>query len=329
MSLFTELETQILANNKEIKIVFPEGWNTDIQKAAATVLEKLNGIIKPILIFRNKNELPSNLPDKITTFVIEDSDLSKYIEYIFEARKMKNITMEQATQLASQPNFLASAMVAMNEADGEICGIEYTTADTLRAALQIVKAHHDVKTVCSAFIMEKDDERLVFGDSSVNINPNYEELASIAKSIAQFSTSITRLKDVRVAMLSYSTDGSGKGESVDKVKQAYNLICLDESFINRYNVFGEIQFDAAYDINVMHKKAKKLNWNKPANVFIFPNIDAGNIGYKIAQRLGKYQAIGPTILGLNKPVNDLSRGASAEDVVKLAYLTAAQVIKNK
>lgn len=329
MSLYDEVITKIKEVNRPIKIVYAEGWNSEIIKAAKEVLSVAKGIIQPVLIFRSASEIPSDLPKDIQIVDISTCNLDKYANTIFELRKHKNVTLQQATQLARQSNFLASTMVYLGEADGEVCGIEYTTADTLRAALQIVRARQDVKVVCSAFVMEKGNEKLVFGDSSVNINPSHEELASITKSIAHFATDIAQLKEVRIAMLSYSTVGSGKGESVDKVRKAYELVLVDESFIEKYKVFGEIQFDAAYDLNVMHKKAKNLDWKEPANVFVFPNIDAGNIGYKIAQRLGKYQAIGPVVLGLNKPVNDLSRGASASDVAYLTYLTALQAVTQK
>ena len=261
--------------------------------------------------------------------VIDGLDVTKYAEYIYDARRNKGISMEDATKLAKSPNFLGSTMVALGEADGEICGIEYSTADTLRAALQIVKPSPDVSTVCSGFIMEKGSKRYVFGDSSVNINPDPEQLASITKALGYFAKSIANIKKPRIAMLSYSTAGSGKGESVDKVRQAYEIISVDETFVKECSVFGEIQFDAAFDINVMHKKAKELKWDEQANVYVFPDINAGNIGYKIAQRLGSYQAIGPVILGLKKPVNDLSRGASASDVKMLSYITALQAITQK
>lgn len=324
MSLYDEIKNNIHNISKPISIVYPEGWNKDIQTAALTIAEE-NPNIRPILIFRAKSEIPSDLAKKVQTITLED-DLSKYANYIYEVRKHKELSNADANKLARQPNFLGSAMVACGDADGEICGIEYSTADTLRAALQIVKAKPGTKTVCSGFIMEKGNEKLVFGDSSVNINPNPEELATITKSLGNFAKSIALLNDVRVAMLSYSTAGSGKGESVDKVKEAYELVKKDKEFISKYDVFGEIQFDAAIDMNVMHKKAKTLNWKEPANVFVFPDINAGNIGYKIAQRLGKYQAIGPVIIGLNKPVNDLSRGARASDVVQLSYITALQTV---
>ena len=228
--------------------------------------------------------------------------------------------------MSHQPYLLAAAVVASGDADGEICGIEYTTQDTIRGALQIVKPAPHIKNVCSAFIMEKDKNRLVMGDCAINLNPDAETLVSIIRLIAPFATHVANIEDPRIALLSYSTAGSGKGESAEKVRKAYELISLDEHFVSEYKIFGDMQFDAAIDVKVQNKKAKSLNWNKPANVFVFPNSDAGNIGYKIAQRLGDYQAIGPVVLGLNKPVNDLSRGATMDDVVMLTYITATQTL---
>lgn len=329
MGIFNELKQRINESNQNTSIVFAEGWNKDVITAAETILNEVNGKITPILIFRTKAEVPANLRKEIKSIVIDDCDLTKYAQHIFELRKHKGISEDDAMNLAKQPNFLASTLVSLGEADGEICGIEYTTADTLKAALQIVKPATGVKTVCSSFIMERGEERLVFGDSSVNINPSVEELESIVRSMAGFARNIAKIDDVRIALLSYSTAGSGKGESVEKVRRAYELIKIDEEFMSQNKVFGEIQFDAAYDVNVMNKKAKDLDWNAPANVFVFPNIDAGNIGYKIAQRIGKFNAIGPVVLGLSKPVNDLSRGASASDVANLSYITVVQALNAK
>lgn len=329
MSIFNEIKKKLLSSKEQIKIVYPEGWNSDIVKATTELVNETDVII-PILIFRNKSEIPASLSKKIERVVIDGLDITKYAEYIYDVRRNKGgISMEDATKLAKSPNFLGSTMVALGEADGEICGIEYSTADTLRAALQIVKHSPDVSTVCSGFIMEKGSKRYVFGDSSVNINPDPEQLASITKALGYFAKNIVNIKKPRIAMLSYSTAGSGKGESVDKVRQAYEIISVDETFVKECSVFGEIQFDAAFDINVMHKKVKELKWDEQANVYVFPDINAGNIGYKIAQRLGNYQAIGPVILGLKKPVNDLSRGASASDVKMLSYITALQAITQK
>ena len=146
----------------------------------------------------------------------------------------------------------------LGEADGEICGIEYPTADTLKAALQIVKPANGVKTVCSGFVMEKGEHRCIFGDASVNINPDSDELVSITKSLSSLARNIAKIMTPRIAMLSYSTAGSGKGASVDKVRNAYNLIKMDEAFLKENKIFGEIQFDAAFDLDVMKKKAKTL-----------------------------------------------------------------------
>ena len=257
MSIFNKIKKKLLSSKEQIKIVYPEGWNLDIVKAATELVNETDVII-PILIFRNKSEIPASLSKKIERVVIDGLDVTKYAEYIYDVRRNKGISMEDATKLAKSPNFLGSTMVALGEADGEICGIEYSTADTLRAALQIVKPSPDVSTVCSGFIMEKGSKRYVFGDSSVNINPDPEQLASITKALGYFAKSIANIKKPRIAMLSYSTAGSGKGESVDKVRQAYEIISVDETFAKECSVFGEIQFDAAFDINEKKKKAKAL-----------------------------------------------------------------------
>ena len=328
MPLINELKTQVKKAKKPIKIVYAEGWNKDIQNAVKKVLTIASNKILPILIFRNEEASKVSLPEKVQKIVIGKDNLSKYVNTIYEARKLKGLSMEEATQMSQKPFYLASAMVASGDADGEICGIEYTTQDTIRGALQIVKPAPGVKTVCSAVIMEKGAKRLVMGDCAINLYPDAEALASIARSIAPFAVDVANIKDPYIALLSYSTAGSGKGESADKVRQAYELLTVQDEFINKYKVFGDLQFDAAYVVDVQNKKAKNLNWNKSDNVFVFPNIDAGNIGYKIAQRLGGYQAIGPVVLGLNKPVNDLSRGASSDDVIMLALITATQALKN-
>ena len=326
MSLLTELKNQIKEVSKPIKIVFAEGWNEDIQEAIKKVIKLSDEKITPVLIFRNEKEASVDLPKQVQKIIIGKDDLKKYVDTIYEARKMKGITRDEAEAMSKKPFILAAAVVASGDADGEICGIEYTTQDTIRGALQIVKAAPGVKTVSSAFIMEKGERRLVMGDCAINLNPDAEALASIARSIAPFSVNVAKIKDPYIALLSYSTAGSGKGESAEKVRKAYEYIALDEKFKGKYKIYGDLQFDAAYDVKVQNKKAKDLDWNKPANVFIFPNIDAGNIGYKIAQRLGEYQAIGPVVLGLNKPVNDLSRGACADDVIMLTLITATQTL---
>ena len=325
MSIITKIKSRLLQSDKKIKIVYPEGWNVDIVQCAKNLIKKAKPI-QPILIFRTKSEVPTDLPISIQKVIVDEIDVKKYAETIYEVRKNKGLSMDEALNLAKKPNFLASTMIFLNEADAEICGIEYSTADTLRAALQIVGPDPNTPRVCSGFIMEKGENRYVFGDSSLNINPDAEQLAAIAKSLGYFAKQIAGINKPYIALLSYSTNGSGKGPSVDKVRQAYEIVNVDEKFTKEFKVFGEIQFDAAFDLDVMHKKVKSLNWNEQANVFVFPDINAGNISYKITERLGKYKAIGPVILGLKKPINDLSRGAKTPDVESLSYITALQVI---
>lgn len=320
MSIILTLKQKLINSPKKPTIVYAEGWNKNIQEAALEVAA--NNTITPLLLFHTTNEVPNNFPLK--HLIIDQTNLSQYSDLLFELRKSKGMTKEQADQLVVQPNYLASLLVKSGQADGEICGIDYTTRDTLKPALQIVKTAPNAKLVTSAFILEKQSQQYVFGDCAININPNSEELANIAEMISIFAKQTVGFDHVQTALLSYSTCGSGSGESVDKVKQAYEL--LKNKQTQGIDYFGEIQFDAAFDENVMAKKAKTLSWHKQANTFVFPTIDAGNIGYKIAQRMGGYAAIGPVLLGLAKPINDLSRGASKDDVVGLSYITGCQCL---
>lgn len=326
MSIIQSLKQKLIASANKPTIVYAEGWNPNIQQAALEVAT--NNTIKPILIFNKQQEAPTNF--SLNHIVIENADLSKYSDLLFQLRKDKGVTIEQAQALVKQPNYLATMIVKIGEADGEICGIDYTTKDTLKPALQIIKTSPGAKLVTSAFILEKAEQIYVFGDCAININPNPEELANITKMVSLFAKDTAGFNQVRTAMLSYSTSGSGAGESVDKVRAAYALIKNDQDLLAKnINVFGEMQFDAAFDAKVMLKKAAGITWSKTANTFIFPNIDAGNIGYKIAQRMGGFAAIGPTLIGLAKPVNDLSRGASKDDVVGLSYITGCQCLNQK
>ncbi len=217
-------------------------------------------------------------------------------------------------------------LLKSNEVDGCVCGIEYSTKDTLRAALQVVKKAPDAGVVTSLMVMEKESASLIFADISLNINPNTEELANITKEVIKFAHDSLKLEDLNAAMLSYSTAGSGTGESVDKVKKAYEIVSQDETMkAIKANIFGEIQFDAAYVPKIRNKKVPNTPWTKEPNIYIFPNLDAANIGYKIMERCGGFSAVGPIVVGLDKPMNDLSRGASVSDIIDLAYITALQV----
>lgn len=326
MGIFTE-RAKSKIDNLTIKprILFTEGWNKEVQKAAKFL--KIENIIEPVLLLRDKNDLNKEI-ESISSIIINETDKNQYIDYFYELRKNKGITRDQAKEIALQPNYFSTLLLKRDEVHGVVCGIEYTTKDTLRAALQIIKAKQDCKLVTSAMMMERNGDLMVLGDCSLSLNPNAEQLAEITKQLVLFAKETLSCNNLNTAMLSYSTNGSGAGESVDKVREAFEIVSKDPDILNtKANIYGEIQFDAAYVDAVRIKKAKDITWDKKANIYVFPNLDAGNIGYKILERCGNYLAIGPVILGLAKPMNDLSRGASAQSVIEIAYITASQIIK--
>ncbi|MGL4768930.1 MAG: phosphotransacetylase [Mycoplasmoidaceae bacterium] len=324
MSKFIECAKSKFLNSKNKPIIlFAEGWNNEI-KSACSVL-KMEGLIEPMIILRTKEEDSISL-NNIKKVIIEKIDIKKYGQKLYELRKHKGLTLESAMELSKQPNFLSALMVKLGEVDGVVCGIEYTTKDTLKAALQVIKTAPDSEIVTSAILFEKDDDLLIFGDCSLVLNPTSQELAYITKGLIKFASRSLCCSNLNTAMLSYSTNGSGFGESVDKVKKAYEIVKLMPE-IKENQVYGEIQFDAAYVNAIRKKKAPNCPMTLRPNIFVFPNLDAGNIGYKILERCGHYLTIGPIIVGLDKPMNDLSRGASVESVVAIAYITAAQALK--
>ncbi|AKU80327.1 phosphate acetyltransferase [Spiroplasma turonicum] len=311
---------EILKNKKEKKrIIFPEGEEEKIQKVATYLVE--NDLCEPILLF--KDNVNSNLSKKIKQISINSLDLNLYAKDLFDLRKGKLKSIDEALMYVGKANYLANMMLYKNEGDCILCGLSYTTADTLRPALQIIKTKPDVSVASSIIIMKKGENCYFFGDCSLNLNPSSQELADITKSFVNFAIKMG-LKDPTVSLLSYSTNGSGLGPDVDKVKNAVDLLLKEN--VN-FKLDGEIQFDAAFCKEVRDKKYKNsLNKNESADIFVFPTLDAGNIGYKIAQRMGGYEAIGPIILGLNKPVNDLSRGATLIDIIQAAVLTVYMAI---
>lgn len=312
----------IKSSGRKPRIVFAEGDNAYILQA----VQEIKNDIEPILIFKTKKDIPANCEFK--TIAIDSIDLSKYANLLVELRKQKGMTLEQANKLVRCSNYLASLIVKCNEADGEICGIDYTTADTLRPALQILKTAPGAKIVSSVFILEKNDDLSVFSDCAININPDAQSLANMTEMACDFVKNVLGINKPKAALLSYSTCGSGKGEDVDKVRQAFEIIKQNPNN-EQYDIFGEMQFDAAYDDRVRAKKAKGCTWDHKPDIFMFPNINAGNIGCKIAQRMGGYDAFGPILVGLAAPVNDLSRGATVQDIIGVAYITAAQIISSK
>ena len=258
-------------------------------------------------------------------------NLSKYANDLFELRKAKGMTEEQAAKLVLDPVYYGMMMVKENDADGLVSGAVHSTADTLRPALQILKTAPGTKLVSAFFIMVVPDCKygeegvLLFGDCALNENPNAESLAEIAKSSSESFRAFVGTEP-KVAMLSYSTYGSASSESVEKVREATKIV---KETYPELKLDGELQLDAAIVKSVAAKKAPESEIAGEANVLIFPDLNAGNIGYKLVQRFAKAEAYGPICQGIARPVNDLSRGCSAEDVAGVVAFTAVQAQMQK
>lgn len=310
--------------DKKIRIVLPESSDERIFEAAVALAKEK--IIVPVLL-GNKEQLEKKLTDAnvdledCLVYSMEDKTiLPQLIDSFVEVRKGK-ATKEQAVELMKQVNYFGTMLVKEGLADGLVSGAIHSTADTVRPALQIIKTKPGVSKTSGVFIMVRDDEKYIMADCAINIAPTSQDLAEIA--IESAKTAKAFGIDPKVAMLSFSTKGSAVSEETLKVSKAVEIANeLDPSII----LDGEFQFDAAFVPSVAKQKAPGSVIQGDANVFIFPSLEAGNIGYKIAQRLGNFQAIGPILQGLKAPVNDLSRGCSSDDVYKLAYITAAQCL---
>ena len=252
--------------------------------------------------------------------------LAAYAEMFFELRKDKGVTAEDALKQMHNYNYFGTMMIKAGDADGMLSGANHSTADTVRPALQIIKSAHKDRGVSAALISVKDGEAYLLSDCAVVIDPTDKELSDIALTSAE--TAIQFGIEPKIAMLSYSTRGSGKGDSVDKVRRATAMaqeaLKSPEYAGKGIELDGEMQADAALDAVVARKKASDSHVAGQARVLIFPNLDAGNIGYKLLQRIGGCEAYGPMLQGLNAPVNDLSRGALVEDIVGMIAVTALQ-----
>ena len=319
------------ARNDVKTIVLPEASDVRVLRAAAIALAEgyanvvLLGNVEEIIKLAQENSL-----DLSKSTMIDPNNSSKIDEYansLYELRKEKGMTPEQALELVHDPVYYGMMMVKLGEADGLVSGAIHSTSDTLRPALQILKTAPGTKLVSAFFLMvvpncdySTDDGVFVFGDSGLNPNPTAEELAEIAKSSHDSYERLTN-KQSRVAMLSYSTKGSAKGELVDKVVEATNI--LHERY-PEVRADGELQLDAAIVPSVASSKAPDSQVAGTCNTLIFPDLDAGNIGYKLVQRLAHAEAYGPLCQGIAKPVNDLSRGCSAEDIAGVIAITAVQ-----
>jgi len=307
------------------KLVFTEGADPRILEAASRL--KQEKILQPLLL-GNPKEIQEAA--KKYGFAIEGVEIIDPASYpgmdsmVAEMMELRKGKMEEAAcrEALHKTNYFGTMLVKMGYADGLLGGATYSTADTVRPALQIVKTKPGSHIVSSAFILqrvtEQGEEKYAMADCAINIDPSEDELVEIA--VETVRTARTFSIEPKVAMLSYSTLGSGKGESVTKVQNATaKLKAMNPDF----PVDGELQFDAAFAPEVAKTKASHSPVAGQANTFVFPDINAGNIGYKIAQRLGGFEAFGPILQGLNAPINDLSRGCNADEVYKMAIITAA------
>lgn len=308
--LIDELKKKL--EGKNASIILPEGEDERVREAAKIL--KKEGIIEPIVL-TDGEEI-----EGVTTINVHDYDITEMVDAFVERRKGK-IDAEGAKKLVLEDkNYFGTMLVYMKKASGLVSGACHSTANTVRPALQIIKMKKPFKKTSGVFVMMKGTERYIFTDCAINIAPTSEDIAENA--IISYDTAKSfGIDEPKIALLSFSTKGSASSEEVDKVANALKLI---KEQAPELVVDGELQFDAAFVPKVGETKAKGSPVAGHANVFVFPSLEAGNIGYKIAQRMGGFEAIGPILQGLNSPVNDLSRGCSTEDVVALSYLTSAQ-----
>ena len=304
------------------KIVFTEGTDARILEAASRLLA--GNFLTPVLVGdpaeveKASEEYGFNIRGAMIVDPNHFDRIDEMVDLFCELRKSKNVQPEEAREILKKGNYFGTMLVKMGIADALLGGATYSTADTVRPALQLIKTKPGNKIVSSCFIMVKGDKKLAMGDCAINIAPNEDELAEIAIETAK-TAKIFGI-DPKVAMLSYSTYGSGKGEMVTLMANATKKV---KEMAPDLDIDGELQFDAAVAPEVAKVKCAGSTVAGQANTFIFPEISAGNIGYKIAARLGEYEAIGPVLQGLNAPINDLSRGCNAQEVYKMALVTAA------
>lgn len=322
MELFDEVAAKVKGQGKTI--VFPEGEDKRVLGAAIR-LQK-NDLVKPILLGK-KAEIEKTAADNgwdISSLSILDpaeypeEDKKTMFDALLERRKGKN-TPEQVTEMLKDISYFGTMLVYMGKADGMVSGAVHSTGATVRPALQIVKTKPGSHRISGAFLMIKGDKRYIFADCAINIELDAATMAEVA--VQSATTAKLFGMDPKVAMLSFSTKGSAKGEMVTKVAEATEKV---HEMAPDLAVDGELQFDAAFVPEVGELKAPGSKVAGHANVFVFPSLEAGNIGYKIAQRFGGVTAVGPILQGLNAPIADLSRGCNEDDVYDVALITAAR-----
>lgn len=322
MGVFEDVKKKVM--NKGLSIVFPEGEDERILGACARHLK--DGIIKPVALgnVENIKKLASEKGFDIEGLEIIDPneyDIEDFVKKFVERRKGK-ATEEDARKILRDPNYFGTMMVYTDMVSGMVSGAAHSTGETVRPALQIVKTKPGASRISGAMVMlGSEGEKYIFSDIAINITLDAEQMADVAITSAE-TASLFDI-DPKVALLSFSTKGSASSPEQEKVAEATKIakerkpeLALD----------GELQFDAALVPEVAEKKSPGSNVAGKANVFVFPDLQAGNIGYKIAQRLGKFEALGPILQGMAKPINDLSRGCNEEDAYKLAVITAAQAL---
>ncbi|MGW7887734.1 phosphate acetyltransferase [Staphylococcus xylosus] len=328
MSLLDVLQEKL--SGKNVKIVLPEGEDERVL-TAATQLQGTD-YVTPVVLGNEANvkALANDKGLDIADLEIidpETSELKQELVTAFVERRKGKATEEQAQEMLKNVNYFGTMLVYTGKAEGLVSGAAHSTGDTVRPALQIIKTKPGVSKTSGIFFMIKDDQQYIFGDCAINPTLEAQDLAEIAVESAKSAKSFGM--SPRVAMLSFSTKGSAKSDDVEKVSNAVDMAQekIKADNIEDVVVDGEFQFDAAIVPEVAKKKAPDAKIQGDANVFVFPSLEAGNIGYKIAQRLGGFDAVGPVLQGLNSPVNDLSRGCSIEDVYNLSIITAAQSLQ--
>ena len=332
MTLFEKLTANAKANPQ--RIVLPEGTEPRTLTAADRIIA--DGIAKiiligdPVEILAMAKELKlTHIPQATIVNPADEAVIDKYAPLFFDLRKSKGITMEEARLTTHNPLYLGCLMVKAGDADGQVAGAMNTTGNVLRAAFQVIKTQPSISVVSGAFLMllppglnYGTDGILVFADCAVVPDPTAPELAQIAVSAAQTARDIAGIEP-RVAILSFSTKGSAKHERVDKVIEATKIA---KEMRPDLNIDGELQADASIVPSVAATKAPNSPLSGRANVLVFPSLEVGNIAYKLVQRLGNVEAVGPVLQGLAAPVNDLSRGCYPEDIFKTIIMTANQAI---
>ena len=328
MSFIESIKQRAKQNIKTI--ILPEAEDKRVLEAASKVIAQ--GFAKVILIGNKEQVEKDSKENNIDLSGVEIIDIKsstkkqEYAQKLFELRQAKGMTEEEASKLIEEPIYFGMMMLKNGKADGLVSGAAHSTSNTLRPALQILKTAPNTKLVSAFFVMcvpnceYGEHGTFIYGDSGLNQNPNADELSEIAISSAKSFRSLVEAEP-KVAMLSYSTYGSAKSELTEKVIEATKLV---KEKAPDLLVDGELQVDSAIIPEVSKSKAPGSPIEGNANVLIFPDLNAGNIGYKLTQRLAKAEAYGPLCQGIAKPVNDLSRGCSADDIVGVVAITAVQ-----